>query len=518
MTPQNPLDHKGSLSTNPLAELLVEIEQAQLDGSMRLSRNEDKAVIYFRGGKLVYVVSNGRNHRLLKLLLDQKHIEQGTLAGLAKCTNDIELAMTLVREAVLSKEQVDEVVAMQMERIMIDMLSWSDGDWHYSPLVRSRGDLAVPINLKKALVNFARCQPASVIAARFKSVSETFEKVAKPGGSSVLQAHEEFVLQRLNGEARSIGDLTQECGLPENGLLQALYILWVSGQIRRGDWNAAFSEDRIRAIQNAKISLIKQAQKTGLELKVDELKIEASEPDSEANPAETKQPELSLDDYLARVEAADTHYDVLGIQPKSGVAEIKSSYFSLAKLFHPDRFHREAPAMLQRVQAAFSNVQSAYETLKSNDARENYDFKIRKDLEMKEKLKAQGAMNDGKVDTKAEQGLESFEAGLSLLMEEEYERAVPFLGRAAHYSPENALYRAYFGKALSYDDKQRHKAESEMQAGVRLDPKNPKIRMMLVDFFIENNLLKRADGELKRFLELVPDNAEAKRTLAKLSQ
>jgi len=41
---------------------------------------------------------------------------------------------------------------------------------------------------------------------------------------------------------------------------------------------------------------------------------------------------------------------------------------------------------------------------------------------------------------------------------------------------------------------------------------------MLVDFFIENNLLKRADGELKRFLELVPDNAEAKRTLAKLSQ
>ncbi len=64
MTPQNPLDHKGSLSTNPLAELLVEIEQAQLDGSMRLSRHEDKAVIYFRDGDLVYVVSNGRESSL----------------------------------------------------------------------------------------------------------------------------------------------------------------------------------------------------------------------------------------------------------------------------------------------------------------------------------------------------------------------------------------------------------------------------------------------------------------------
>jgi len=518
MTPQNPLDHKGSLSSNPLAELLVEIEQAQLDGSMRLSRNEDKAVIYFRDGDLVYVVSNGRDYRLLKLLLDQKLIKQSSLTGLPKCSNDVELAISLVREGVLSKQQVDEVVVKQMERIMIDVLSWTNGDWHYSPLVRSRVDLAVPINLKKVLVDFARCQPSSVILARFKSVSESFEKVADSEGQSLLQGHEEFVLQRLNGEPRSIEQLKRECGLPENGFLQALYVLWLGGMVRRGEWNAAFSENRIRAIQNAKISIIKQAQKTVAELKVDKPKIDTLEPETEVKPEVPKQPELKLEDYLERVEAADTHYDVLGVQPKAGVAEIKSSYFNLAKLFHPDRFHREAPAMLQRIQAAFSNVQSAYETLKSNDTRENYDFKIRKDLEMKEKLKAQGAVNDGKVDTKAEQGLESFEAGLSLLMEEEYDRAVPFLGRAAHYSPENALYRAYYGKALSYDDKQRHKAEGEMQAAVKLDPKNPKIRMMLVEFFMENNLLKRAEGELKRFLELVPDNAEAKRFLAKLGE
>src|SRR5687767_8539183 len=414
MTPQNPLDHKGSLSTNPLAELLVEIEQAQLDGSMRLSRHEDKAVIYFRDGDLVYVVSNGREHRLLKLLLDQKLIEQSSLAKLPKCSNDVELAMTLVREGVLSKEQVDEAVVKQMDHIMIEVLSWTNGDWHYSPLVRSRGDLTVPINLKKILVDFARCQPSSVIRARFKSVSESFEKVTGSDGISLLQSHEELVLRHLNGEPRSIEQLTRECGLPENGFLHALYVLWIGGLVRRGEWNAAFSENRIGAIQNAKISLIKQAQKTGAELKADKPKIGALEPDPGVKPEEPKQPELVLNDYLERVEAADTHYDVLGIQPKAAVAEIKTSYFNLAKLFHPDKYHREAPAMLQRIQAAFSNVQSAYETLKSNDTRENYDFKIRKDLETKEKLKAQGAVNDGKIDTKAEQGLESFEAGLSL--------------------------------------------------------------------------------------------------------
>jgi hypothetical protein len=41
---------------------------------------------------------------------------------------------------------------------------------------------------------------------------------------------------------------------------------------------------------------------------------------------------------------------------------------------------------------------------------------------------------------------------------------------------------------------------------------------MLVEFFMDNNLLKRAEGELKRFLDLVPDNSEAKRLLTKLSE
>ena len=100
-------------------------------------------------------------------------------------------------------------------------------------------------------------------------------------------------------------------------------------------------------------------------------------------------------------------------------------------------------------------------------------------------------------------------------MDDEYERAIPFLGRAAHYNPENALYRAYFGKALSYDEKQRHKAEGEMQAAVKIDPKNPKIRLMLVEFFMDNNM-RTSRGRVERFLEFVPNNAERKVCVAKI--
>ncbi|MGD9561544.1 MAG: DnaJ domain-containing protein [Pyrinomonadaceae bacterium] len=522
MTPQNPLDHKGDFHTNPLAELLVEIEQAGLDGSMRLSHGEGKAIFYFREGRIVYGVSNAREHRLLNVLLDLKKVDEARIARLPKCANDVELAMTIVRENVLSKEDGDAAVVAQLERIIVDSLSWPNGEWHYSPLVKSREDLSFPVDVHKVLMSYARVQPMSAILARFKSVHEQFEKVAEPNGTGAyLQSHEEYVLQRFGSEARSIEDLTLECGLPENGFLQALYVLWLGGLLRRRDWNAAFSENRIRAIRNARVMMVKEAKKTAAEAAPTVVEAEtqkaAETTETLAEPLpEAKQPEITFDDYLKRAESSRTHYDVLGMEPKAPLAAIKAAYFALAKQFHPDRYHRESPETLQRIQAAFSKVQVAYDTLKSSDSRENYDFKVRKEIEVKEKLKAQGVDTGEKVDSKAEQGLENFEAGLSLLMEEEYERAIPFLGRAAHYNADNALYRAYFGKALSYDGKQRHKAESEMQAAVKLDPKNPKIRLMLVEFFMDNNMLKRAEGELKRFLELVPNDPEAKKLLARV--
>jgi predicted Zn-dependent protease len=70
---------------------------------------------------------------------------------------------------------------------------------------------------------------------------------------------------------------------------------------------------------------------------------------------------------------------------------------------------------------------------------------------------------------------------------------------------------------MSYlGDKYRHKAEGELQAAVKLDPANAKIRMMLVDFFVDMSLSKRAIGELNRFLEISPGNKDAISALNRL--
>jgi curved DNA-binding protein CbpA len=236
---------------------------------------------------------------------------------------------------------------------------------------------------------------------------------------------------------------------------------------------------------------------------------------------EEKAPEVklvSLDEYLERVEKADTYYEVLGIGPDSRLPAIRASYFSLAKMFHPDRFHRAESEVLHRVEGAFTRLAQAHETLRNPETRIDYDKRMSIDLAERNRRDSSGATNVPGNYLNAERAVQEFEHGRSLLMDEDFEAALPFLARAVHLAPDNARYHAFFGKALSSDAQNRHKAEAEMQAAVKLEPSNAAFRMMLAEFFVRMKLAKRAEGELNRLLTLFPDHKDAISLLDSLQQ
>ncbi len=514
---QNPsLDLIGNFSSHPLAELLVEIAQAKLSGSLRLSRESQKSVIYLNKGEVVYGVSNSKAMRLFTLLLRQKKITRETLADHPSFANDLEFSISLENAKVFTKEEIDAAVTSQVEAIVIDCLSWPDGDWHYSPLARLRADMRYPADLGKVLINYARCVQADIGINRFRSIKEAFSIDRERLSHVELQPHEMYVLGRFGENSLTFEQLRGMSSLPESGLLQALYVLWLGGLLQRHDWNAAFTPNKIYEIRSARMVRIKAAERVDRPVR--------SEPEPEAvpevsEPLPTKAAELTipLEEYLQRVEGAKTHYDTLGIADDADLDEIRRMYFGLAKLFHPDRYHRESETKLKRIQRAFTELSHAYETMKNSESRESYNFKMKKEIDARAKRAASGQGEATVADTRTETALQSFEQALNCLNDDDYEQAAVLLGRATHYSPDNAQFHAYYGFALSAFDKQQHKAEGEFQAAVRLDPKNPKIRMMLVEFFVEMNMTKRAIGELTRFLEIVPGNKEATRRLQKLT-
>lgn len=506
MTQQQNLDLKGDFRAQSFAELLVEIMQTGISGSLRLESGKQKCVVYFRDGRVVYAVSNSRELRLFNILLTRKKLDQKTLMQFPDLANDMELASRLLDKGIFTNEQLRAISISQMEAIIVEVLSWHEGEWHFSPLARLREDLVYSIDIRKLLIDYARCMQSEMINHRLRNVTENFSRVGNPPTDVLLQAHETYVLDLFSGVKPTIEELRPFCSLPESGMMQALYVLWLGGFIVRRDWNASFSAEKIEKLNGAKLSRIKEA-----------TRVTKPEPKPVV---EEKVPEvtISLEEYLDRVENAKTLYEVLGVAEKAYPGVIKGAYFAMAKLFHPDRFHREEPAKIRRIQTAFTEIAHAYETLKNPDARESYNLKMAKEVEYREKRKTQGKEEVASTpeERQAEQGLQSFELAVEAMNEEEYAAAAGHFARAVHFSPQNALYHAYFGKALSELEGQHHKAEQSLQSAVKLDPKNTKIRMMLVEFFVDKKMTKRAIGELNRFLELAPNDKEATKMLSKL--
>src|SRR6187399_2077137 len=122
MTPQKELEISGNFLTHPFAELVTEIMQARLNGSLRGADKEKKWVIYFKRGKIVFAVSNARSSRLFDILMRRNQLTKVDLAKIPNFSNDFELTNYLQDNDLLSKEECSQLFVEQIRAIIIDIL------------------------------------------------------------------------------------------------------------------------------------------------------------------------------------------------------------------------------------------------------------------------------------------------------------------------------------------------------------------------------------------------------------
>lgn len=524
MESSNNLEIKGSLQTNPLAELFHEIARNRFNGSLRLLNEAQKTVVYFDDGEVVYAVSNARHHRLFDLLLQTGKINQTQLLAIPDFTNDLALKDNLLKNNLLSKEEINALFERQISDILQAAFVWQTGEWIFSPLVRLKNDWRFQVGLNNLLLDFARAFPAEKTADKFNDSQESFSAVSPMPVGINLSPHEWFVYSRFENSTLTVGEIQSLSGLPETETYRILYSLWLGGFVNRQNRFTAFSERYVSAVASARLAVKKDESKP-----VIQAPIKAESPTVKSPPIKAKEiapevtpPEkqISLEEYLARIENAANYYEIFGLPHDIATPEIKKTYFGLAKRFHPDLFRKEAQTALhQRIQYAFTELAHAYETLKNESLREVYDFKIRKEIaEMVERQKTGATVEEADTQNQVDRAAEDFKQGFNYLMDEEYEAAIPYLARAVFFAKGNARFHAYYGKALSADARQTHRAEAELQMAVKLDAQNADYRIMLAEFFVDIGLLKRAEGELNRLLAIAPDNREARAMLDSLKK
>ena len=510
MTDQKNLEVNGNILDHSTAEIMAEISQSRLSGALRLSRAEQKAVIYFDGGTVVFAASNSRHHRLFHILLCEEKLVPSQLSAIPNFASDQELKLNLLKTEIFTETEINKMFAVQVRHIVQDVLEWNDGVWNFNALVRLKAEMHCPFDLPDLLFSYGRIMETEKIAGRFKSLDERFAARTEMPAHINLLPQEAFVFSRFAGATHSVEEIKSLSGIAEAETLKTLYVLWLGGFLLRQKWQSAFSSESLSAILSARIELKSKAfAPKSVQEKTSAGKAPA-EP-AKPEPVVEAKPETSLEDYLSRVESAATFYEILDISTEAAAPEIKSSYFQLAKRFHPDLFYRRVEdALHRRIQNAFTQLAQAYETLRNKESREVYDFKLRKEIA---NLAQRSKTNVGEAQSSAhmleEQAAENFEQGYSLLMEDEYEQAAPYLARAVHLVGGNSRYRAYYGKSLSASKETYRQAEGEFQAALRLEPDNIEYRLMLADIFVKIGLVKRAEGELRRILERAPNNHEA---------
>jgi curved DNA-binding protein CbpA len=503
----------GQLSEQPLAELIREISAKRLSGRLRVEHDRVKIVCYFQDGPLIYAAANVRSLRLSEYLKNSKLVSDSVLAGFGEQRSDLALGDALCVAKLLEPAAVARLHLQQVSDVLRVALLWTEGTWEFDNRSHLNEQVNFKIDTATLLLEAGRRMPAKFAASRFKNPKEIVSQIASLTQTGSLTGAEGFLLSRLDAPT-VLGDLVSVSGLREPEALQVIYSLALAGFVQRESWKSAFRNDMPAP----------QVQKSR--------EAEARVSGNLRAQRETATDEDSLDEFLAKLNAAITHYEVLGVANESEAAEIKRAYYELARRYHPDRFRTQVK-LHARIESAFARITQAYDTLGDAGQRANYDSKL--------EARARGRVSAGstpqttsqvppptgtpKVDGEkvddaklsAQQRAENnFKEGLVALQQGQTNIAIGLLSAAARLAPRVARYRAQYGHALAAHENTRRLAEVELQAASKLEPDNAKYRVMLAQLYQDLGFSHRARGEAERAIALDPENSNARELLESL--
>jgi curved DNA-binding protein CbpA len=507
----------GTLTNQPLAELIREISSKALSGTLRLERDRVQTAVYFESGQLVYAASNLRTLRLREYLIKRQLISEKECANFSNNLSDLALAAELVAKQRVKPKEIELVLSALGGDVLRVALLWTTGTWEFSERARLNVAVRLKLDVANLLREAAQRMPLQFVSLRFRNPSEMIVRAAEVSSSTNFLPAESFLLSRLDRPTK-LEDLVSLSGLRELDAHRVIYGLALSGLVSREYWQNAFRTESSKP--NVEQSAARPAPGTPSVPSVQ----------AESRWVSVSDEEADLEIFLKRMRNASNYYEVIELPTTAKSNEIKDAYYALARRYHPDRFHVKSGTRLHsEISSAFARVTQAYETLTDPNARAAYDESLersRRFAESTQKAKAEATAKataglDLELDETAspeDRAEYNFREGFGALQQGRVSAAVTHLSAAARLIPDEARYRAQYGRALAAQEQTRRLAENEIQAAVKLEPANPSFRILLAELYFDLKFHRRAQTELDRALAIEPDNAQARSLLRKLEK
>jgi tetratricopeptide (TPR) repeat protein len=318
-------------------------------------------------------------------------------------------------------------------------------------------------------------------------------------GEIHLTSEESYVLSRVDGHS-SVANIIAISPIAEKQTLQCLYGLLSVGVLELGKKTRELAPTR-KSIHSPGIpqpSSIK-----GAAAGVDDL-----------SPEER----WIRQDILAKSESLErgSYYDWLEVNRTAGDGEIKKSYHSLIKTYHPDRLYsKDLENLKGNLEGIVSKITSAYDVVSDPVARRRYDNSLRteaprgEDLSPRQKTTATPKKTNPE-DAEKNTAEQYYKEAKKHFAEGEYHLTAELLDVSLRLDPANSRYHKLQGRALAKNPNWTKDAEEHFLTVLASDPSDIECLVGLGEVYEAAGLARKAERMYFRALGLDPGNEALK--------
>lgn len=525
---------KGSISEKPVTEIFREMGKTGRSGILRVQTDSHIRIVVFEEGRPVFGISNVPNDQLDLLLVRSRRLTPDQAKSVKQqITKEAEFGPKVVELGLCDAATIESATYDQVCRIVQNTMLMFDGEYSLDLAQRVNHEVTIDAPLDQWLLDTARnVSPETARRmlgpddARFVATGQTVSEMSPLDG---------FLLSRISSPM-TVEEIHTISGLSEQQSIPTIYALFASGLIAvDGD---AGQRDSGPLGDPAPMQSVEEIRD-------------------------------DLDRMLGSFVGAE-YYDVLQITRRADSAEVKKAYYSLAKRFHPDRYqHTNDQEIRDKLEAIFAHVSKAYDTLKDDKLRADYDRRIgggastpapivppkpivqplrtstpahgtptmrsasttsgsavppaadappasssadpHAQAPMTPRSQTTGSLGaDASPEKLAEQ---NYREGMKRFEARDLMGAIALLREAVRQMPNRATYHFQLGAALATNPRWAKEAEKHLLEATRFEPTNALIFLKLGQIYHDLGLQKRAEAQFRHVLAIDPLNRVAEAAL-----
>jgi hypothetical protein len=217
---------------------------------LTLASNEHEAYAFFRGGQIVYAASNQEALRLGSILQRKKKItrEQANAIDDAIVRGRGRFGEVAVEQGVLTQEQIDEFLKVQVAEVIYDAFVWREGTFgFYDGFDLPPHAVTITIDLANLIMEGARrIAEWEHCIALLPDSQVVFRVVSDPQTEKITLSLDEWkILFLVNGQ-RTLEDLCRDVDDEAFNVYRVVYGLYASKLIEPVSGEAPVAEDTIK--------------------------------------------------------------------------------------------------------------------------------------------------------------------------------------------------------------------------------------------------------------------------------